>query len=76
MPSLLLQKPSKNSKAKNLKSSCVGKKNETLAKRWFNGTITLDKVFKSGLSKFCERQPLKNLKRYGLLKQMISLQIF
>ena len=24
-----------------------------------------DKVFKSGLSKFCERQPLKNFKRYG-----------
>ena len=30
-------------------------------------TITIwDKVFKSGLSKFCGRQPLKNLKRYGL----------
>ena len=27
-----------------------------------------DKVFKSGLSKFCERQLLKNLKGYGLLK--------
>ena len=33
LKSLLLQKPSKNSKAKNLKSSCVGKKNETLAKK-------------------------------------------
>ena len=32
-----------------------------------------DKVFKSGLSKFCERQPLKNLKGHGLLKQTISL---
>ena len=28
-----------------------------------------DKVFKSGRSKFCGRQPLKNLKGYGLLKQ-------
>ena len=27
-------------------------------------------------SKFCGRQPLKNLKGYGLLKQTISLQIF
>ena len=35
-----------------------------------------DKFFKSGLSKFCGRQPLKNLKGYGLLKQTISLQIF
>ena len=26
------------------------------------------KAFKSGLSKFCGRQPLKNLKGYGLLK--------
>ena len=26
------------------------------------------KVFKSRLSKFCGRQPLKNLKGYGLLK--------
>ena len=28
-----------------------------------------DKVFKIGLSKFCGRQPLKNLKGCGLLKQ-------
>ena len=28
-----------------------------------------DKVFKSGLSKLCGRQPLKNLKGNGLLKQ-------
>ena len=27
-----------------------------------------DKVFKSGPSKICGRQPLKNLKGYGLLK--------
>ena len=35
-----------------------------------------DKVFKSRLSKFCGRQPLKKLNRCGLLKQIISLQIF
>ena len=34
-----------------------------------------DKVFKSGPSKICGRQPLKNLKGYCLLKQKISLQI-
>ena len=34
-----------------------------------------DKVFKSGLSKFCGTQPLKKLKGYGKLKQTISLQI-
>ena len=33
-----------------------------------------DKVFKNGPSKTCERQSLKNMKRYGLLKQTISLQ--
>ena len=27
-----------------------------------------DKVFKNGPSKICGRQPLKNLKGYGLLK--------
>ena len=27
-----------------------------------------DKVFKNGPSKICERQPLKDLKGYGLLK--------
>ena len=35
-----------------------------------------DTVFKNGPSKICGRQPLKNLKRYGLLKQTISLQNF
>ena len=35
-----------------------------------------DKVFKNGPSKICERQPLKNLKGYGLLKQTIYLKIF
>ena len=33
----------------------------------FHKIDILDKVFKSGLSKFCGRQPLKNFKRYGLL---------
>ena len=31
-------------------------------------TLKWNKVFKSGLNTFCGRQPLKNLKRYGLLK--------
>ena len=31
-------------------------------------TVPLSKVFKGGLSKFCGRHPLKNLKGYGLLK--------
>ena len=35
-----------------------------------------DKVFKNGSSKICGRQPLKNLKGYGLLKRGIVLQIF
>ena len=35
-----------------------------------------DKAFKNGPSKICERQPLKDLKGYGLLKQTISFQIF
>ena len=35
-----------------------------------------DKVFKSGLSKFCGRQHLKKFKGYGLLKQTISLEFF
>ena len=35
-----------------------------------------DNVFKNGPSKTCARQPLKNLKGYGLLKQTISLQFF
>ena len=34
-----------------------------------------DKVFKRGLSKFCGRQPLKNLKGYGLLKHFNTWQI-
>ena len=34
------------------------------------------KVFKNGSSKIYLTQPSKNLKRYGLLRQTISLQIF
>ena len=34
-----------------------------------------DKVFKNEPSRICERQPLKNVKEYGLLKQTTSLQI-
>ena len=33
-------------------------------------------MFKSEPSKICGRQPLKNLKRYGLLKQTISFKFF
>ena len=35
-----------------------------------------DKAFKSGLSKFCGRQPLKYFKGYGLRQQNISLERF
>ena len=45
----------------------------TFYKPW---SLTWDKEFKSGLSKLCGKQPLKNLKSYGLLKQPISLHIF
>ena len=34
------------------------------------------RVFKNGPRKICGRQPLRNLKRYGVLRQTISLQIF
>ena len=50
-------------------------------KSHYNPTVTLTlslnnhssiwgKVFKNGLSKICGRQPLKNLKRSGLLKHL------
>ena len=39
-------------------------------------TIIWTIVFKSGLSKFYGRQPLKTFKRYGLLNQTKSLEIF
>ena len=32
----------------------------------------MEQVFKSGPSKICGRQPLNNLKGYGLLKQYIG----
>ena len=35
-----------------------------------------DKVFKNGPSKISGRQPLKNLKGYGLLKQAIRCKFF
>ena len=35
-----------------------------------------DKVFKNNPSKICGKQSLKNLKRYGLPKKTIPLQIF
>ena len=38
--------------------------------------IIWDEVFKNGPSEICSRQPLKNLKRYVLLKQTTPLQIF
>ena len=34
------------------------------------------KVFKNGTSKICGRQPLKNMKWYGVLRQTVSLQVF
>ena len=37
-------------------------------------TIIWTIVFKSGLSKFYGRQPLKTFKRYGLLNQTKSLE--
>ena len=36
----------------------------------------MSQVFKNGPSKTGRRQPLKNLKGYGVPKQTISLQIF
>ena len=35
---------------------------------WENHGIIWNKVFNSGLSKFCERQPLQNFSGYGLLR--------
>ena len=36
--------------------------------------VVWEKVLKNGPSKICGRQPLKDLKGHGLLKQTISLQ--
>ena len=38
--------------------------------------VIWDKIFTKGLSTTYRTQPLKKLRRYGLLKQTISLQIF
>ena len=38
--------------------------------------FTYEPVFKNGPSKICGRQPLKNLKGYGLLKQTISEVVY
>ena len=40
------------------------------------GMIIWDKELKSGTSKICGRQSLRNLKGYSLLKQSITLQNF
>ena len=41
-----------------------------------NLAIIWDKVLKNGPNKICGRQPLKNMKWYGLPKQTISLDAF
>ena len=37
---------------------------------WLTHIDICDEVFKTGLSKFCRRQPLKHLKGYGLLNPL------
>ena len=51
-------------------------KESTSSLDWIGAYNMWDKVFNNGPSEICGRQPLKNLKRYGMLKQTISLQIF
>ena len=41
-----------------------------------NLAIIWDKVLKNGPNKICGRQPLKNMKWYGLLKQTYHLKLF
>ena len=36
----------------------------------FSNSLVWDKAFKNGPSKICGRQPLKNLKGYGLLGRL------
>ena len=43
---------------------------------YWNTGAYLGQIFKSGLIKFCGRQPLRNFKGYGLFKQTISLEFF
>ena len=60
------------------KTTCVNAVMKTYFKLKDRLQISLliwHKVFKRRLSKFCGRQQLKNLKRRGLLKEIISLQI-
>ena len=40
----------------------------------FKENVKWDKVFKNRPSKICGRQPLKNLKGYGLLKMFCTLE--
>ena len=42
----------------------------------FLANIIWDQLLKNGQSKICGRKPLKTLKRYGLLTQIISFKIF
>ena len=61
MNKLCLRKLKKNQKVK--------KKNMYICWNNIRSLTIWDKVFKSGLSKLCERQYLKYLKGYGLRKQ-------
>ena len=45
-------------------------------KCFFSKSTIWDKVIKNGPSEIYGRQPLKNLKGYGVLKKTISLKIF
>ena len=49
---------------------------EGLAVSFYDFSYIWDKVFKNGPGEICGREPLKNMKSYGLPKQTISLQIF
>ena len=49
----------------------VRKRSVSVAQK-VSGNDKCGKVFKSRLSKFCGRQPLKQFKGYGLLKQRLS----
>ena len=45
-------------------------------KQFWHATHIWDKVFKRGLGRFCGRQSLKNLKRYGLLPSNFLKAVF
>ena len=69
-----------------LATECTFKFNNIFFKQVDGGTVggplsvtysdIRDEVFKNRPSNICGKQPLKNFKRYGLMKQTISLQIF